>query len=332
MKSILKITTMKKIKLFLLIFMCLTFYSQSQITIDLIPNVNDHGSAILLHDDNGISPNFVLAPDVSGDGGYFFIKNGNGSDALFVDGKHGSGSIGRIGTIGPSASTFNTSVSGNSSVQLPLNAISSPEMQNEMGITNATKATATTITTATTVLVSTTINAPTTGYVLVIASGEFYTNHTTGATSGTNLGVSSTSNSLEPGNALYHRIPNTRASGVYTHSTNAQGIFPVTSGETTFYFLGDKVSGTDPRMYDATLSAVFIPTNYGTVQSNLTGNNNAPNTQQEGNTILLSNAVTHELIQQEKEISMKANDTRIKTEKEALEIQFKKAETHHINY
>ena len=317
---------MKKINLILLLTAC-SIIAQGQDAVDLIPDIGGRGSAIKLYDETGTKANFILEPDIDGEGGYFNIKNGANGTALEVDGMSGSGTRVRMGS-GYTGSMFNTSMSGDLSAKFPHDAISSAEIQNETGVTNTTKLTPTTITTSITVLASTTITAPSDGFVLVMASGDFSTSHTNGSTSATNIGISTSLSSIASGNSLYHRIPNTSPSGVYVRPTSAHGMFPVVAGTSTFYFVGDKIVGTNPTMDDATISAIFIPTNYGAINSNVTEDNSLRSADPD-NGGKISSTLTLNKIHMDKERSIDANETRIKKELQEMNAQLELMEANH---
>ena len=311
---------MKIVKCIIIFTTSLFLSGYAQTTINLDPSFHNQGGALRLYDETGFDINITLEPDLEGEGGVFWVRGPNSGSAFLVNGLFESGSYIAFGN-GPNSSRFYTHLSGNSSAELPNNSISTPEILNEPGATNSIETSVMPINDAVTVLASTTITAPTDGFVLVIAAGELAINHTNGSLSAVNIGVAESSSAIDNGNALYNRIPTTCATGTYTHPANMHGVFSVTAGVSTFYLLGDKIAGADPNMDDATISAIFIPTDYGTVTSNLSQDDISQNGTR-GNEIFNPSAITEKLIKQEREKSIADNQERISNEITKLKLLF----------
>ena len=116
-----------------------------------------------------------------------------------------------------------------------------------------------------TVLASRTISVPASGFVLVIASGQFRLDHTTGLESQITLGVSDTSTSFPSNQDVIQEIPSSAPSGSYTIPGTCHGLFQVAAGSRTFYFLGRRDSGIGHDIADIQLSLIYFSTSRGTV-------------------------------------------------------------------
>lgn len=110
------------------------------------------------------------------------------------------------------------------------------------------------------------INAPISGHVLVIATMELTVAHVTGTESTVMLGVSESNSSLDSDQQRQWTIPSNAPSAIYREIISTQKIFPVNAGSTTFYMVGDKLSGaSDFFVTHITMSSLFFPTTYGNV-------------------------------------------------------------------
>lgn len=110
-----------------------------------------------------------------------------------------------------------------------------------------------------------TLNAPAAGFALVIGSAQVNITHTNGTTSETTIGVSTTATTLPGDQDKAIAIASSAASGTYRFAGSGQKVFPVTAGANTFHLVADENSGAS-TVADCTLSVMFFPTSYGTVQ------------------------------------------------------------------
>ncbi len=217
-----------------------------------------------------------LERDISPGGGGFLVinRNSNGSSGILLEGNVDGSQNSCISIFGSVNSIFlDASETGNASVRLPIGAISSTEMSNEPGVAETTVTSSVNLTqdpSVTDVLSSVTIDAPTSGYVLVIASAELTIVHLTGASSSAdsssvNLGVSNTSTAFQNNLDLETRIDHDQPTGSYDHAVTTHAIFTAGPGTNTYYFLGDfnNTNGATATVLDQQLSAIFIPTTYG---------------------------------------------------------------------
>jgi hypothetical protein len=110
------------------------------------------------------------------------------------------------------------------------------------------------------------IVAPVAGYVLVVATAQFKINHVNGTLSSGRFGVSSTIGVFPSNQDLLVQISGNAPTGSYNQAVTVHGLFPTPGGSDTFYFLGDKASGS---LYvdDLQLTLIYFPTAHGTVVS-----------------------------------------------------------------
>lgn len=144
--------------------------------------------------------------------------------------------------------------------------LSSVDISNEPGV-NAAYGSASTIvlTAADTNLATVTINAPTAGYVVVVASAYYQPNHVTGTKDLGRFCISRTSSLLD---YVYMANVSTPASA----TTDSDMPLPVSlhrfdavsAGTNTFYFVADAYTGA-PRVSKARMAVMFFPTAYGTI-------------------------------------------------------------------
>jgi hypothetical protein len=128
-----------------------------------------------------------------------------------------------------------------------------------------------------TVLLQQSINCPSDGFVLVMGSCQANINHHEHSTSSAEFGVSDQAGSFCWDQHKNWTIPDDLEGGNYSNVISAQKIFSVPAGTKSFWFLAHKVCGGTMSAVDKTLSLVFIPKAYGTVQSlTATGSPDAP--------------------------------------------------------
>lgn len=240
----------------------------AQLTAELNEDVSGFGGELRLNEENGLRYMF-FQPDFNGSGGFFQIQDGNNSPFFRVEG-NASGNNGQVDISGNSNTVFNTSQLGNLSVILPTDAVNSTEIENEVGTANAFNGGGITLTGAYQTILSQTITAPTNGFVLAIATAEIAWNKTASTTNlWSRCGISTDSTSLGAAMDITAGVPSSAADGFYYFPYSASGIFQVSAGTNTFYFIGEELSGDGCRVWDSNLTLLFIPTSYGTVSSNI---------------------------------------------------------------
>ncbi|UBM57361.1 hypothetical protein LAG90_11080 [Marinilongibacter aquaticus] len=304
-------------KTFTLIF-ALSTAAAAYAQVEINPDYEEKGGEILLLAPENGYKNIVLQPDIAGTGGYFSVYDGNGHESFSVDGSNSlNKSKVRIGDGGQGSSFFNTYVpSGNGSVVLPINSISSPEIDNEPGVAMNNENYSINLKNDTHPVLSRTINNPSDGYVLVLASGRFEVNHALGTKSEISFGVSTDSTSLPPAQDLDLSLPPNSPSGIYYLPFSSHSIFPVSEGVETFYLVSDKGALSDIDAADITISCIFFPTKYGTVSGEVEVLGQSENT--DDKTKKSKNALSIAEAKTESEDSLAQNQARMQKEIDEL--------------
>lgn len=215
---------------------------------------------IFLHDadaTNDLTVFLTASADQAGTGGgALWLRNDAGSTTISLEG----------GT------------SGDASVILPPSAINAAEMSNEPGVAHRASLPLNTyraIPTGINALDSISINAPSAGYVLVFGALSAAISHTLSTEDEVYFQLMNTPSSIDydqTGFALY-RVPSvlptsTSIATNYCQYLDLSRVFPVASAGTYKFYLNAQVqAGWDASdsFINAQLSAIFIPTLYGTV-------------------------------------------------------------------
>lgn len=225
------------------------------------------GASLNLNAENGVL-HTALQPDVEGQGGFFAVRRNDQATGFMVDGNTGSGNP-LVSIVGQSsAAIFDMAAEGNNTVTLPTNAISAPEILDEPGVATNSSNLAFTMTGAVDTILSRTLTAPAPGYVLVMASAQVNFAHTNGTATNALFGVSDRPGVLPDTQDVGLVVPAPAPTGTYIFPVTVQGVFPVTAGSHTFYFLGDENSGA-VTLNDMSLTCIYFPTSYGVTVSPL---------------------------------------------------------------
>jgi hypothetical protein len=231
------------------------------------------GGHLLLYDETG-DESITLHTD-SPDGGRVDIYRDDSDQGIILAGDHNGTDNPGVYLFGQTHSAvFDMFQEGDDSVVLPVDAISSPELLDEPGVTSYTAISGVNIETEPTVTVigSTTISVPAAGYVLVIGTAQLYTYHTNGTTSSCQFGTSASSSSIPANQNGYYIVSDNAPTGIYSTPTTVHGLFQVgAAGDVTYYMVGREQSGTFTA-YRIQLTALYIPTSYGTVNPTLADN------------------------------------------------------------
>lgn len=239
-------------------------------------NYITHGAAFRLYDDEN-HVTHEMRVDGSYEGGYLTVYRSAGNVGFKVDGNHSGSKEPLVAIEGSSqCACFDMSVSGNSSVKLPMNAIYDHEILDEPGVASDKEGTAgVTLTTTLKALLSRSIWCPESGYVLVLGTAQPQINHTKGTISGAEFGVSDSSSFLPDNQDVGLWIDDEVSTGLFEYPVTVHGLFQVSSDANTFYFLAKK-SGGGFTVYDMQLTLVYFPTAYGTVEPTLAAGQNIP--------------------------------------------------------
>ena len=172
-----------------------------------------------------------LEADVSGEGGYFYVRRSPGSNGFIIDGNYSATNETRVSITGSSSSYFRTDQTGDGSVVLPTGAISDTEIIDEPGAASATEGAASvSLTTDPTIIMSQSITCPTSGYVLALGTCQGRISHSTGTYSSGQFGVSMASGILPANQDVGLYLQAALPSGVYDFPVTVHGLFSVTAG------------------------------------------------------------------------------------------------------
>jgi hypothetical protein len=276
----------------------------------------DDGGRLDIMDDHG-NLAIKIEADSAGEGGRIWLgRDATPHDDKGIDlnGNWGSSGDPRLRVIGTTRSAhFRMDESGDDSVALPQNAISSSEIEDEVGAAAGQYSTGYSLTTSYSAITSRTLEAPTAGYALVIASCQANVTHSTGTTSRIEYGVSDQSDDLSSELDIEIMISSNLPSGTFRYPVSAHAIFTVSAGSNTFYFVGREIGGSSSA-YDTQLSVIFIPTEYGTIETpSALAAQNAPD-----ETAAVRGPLTQSDIATERAEARAANEARLQRELEEI--------------
>ena len=226
------------------------------------------GGAIYMYDNNG-SSTLTMEPRYDADGGYFMGSSATGGafGSWFLQSNTTGGNSAFTMSGGESAFSVFTGSTGNASVIMSTDAVSSLERLNEPGVAN-NQASVMAVPETLGSILSRTIDCPTAGYVLVLAQGDIAITHTNGTISDYVWGVSESPTTLPINQDVQARVPASAPSGTYDFPASAHGLFEVSAGLNTFYFVAGELFGGSATMFDLQLTLIFFPTAYGAVAPN----------------------------------------------------------------
>jgi len=224
-----------------------------------------YGGNIWLYDEAGNITSYISA-DPDGEGGNMGIYRAIGSNGIFLTGNFGGTNESYLGIYGSSLSaTFDMRQTGNSTVLLPTDAIGSSEILEEAGCASYVEGLSSiALTSLPTVIASRSITAPAVGYVLAIATCQGQTYHNNGAASSAHFGVSSSASAFPEAQDVLYYVHSEMPTGWFDRVVTVHGLFPVTSGTSTFYFLGEELNN-NFTAFDRSLTLLFIPSAYGVI-------------------------------------------------------------------
>ena len=210
-------------------------------------------------------------PDFNGDGGYFYVAGGNGY--FEVDGYTGGLNCPRVTISGTGSSVvMNTNNTGDASVSLPVDAVSSIEIMNESGIAQGIiKSGSVFITGETSAMVdvvTVTIDIPSNGYVVLEAAAQAALS---GTTSGNFVGCQIDKTAGGIYNDYYYFVgmsqpPNTVT--MYFPVAMRRTYYEASSGSKTYRFEAMDATGNGAKyLWNPVITATFVPTSYGTVNT-----------------------------------------------------------------
>ncbi len=228
------------------------------------------GSAVGFFSDAGAFQGGLLSDGDPGGGMTLDLGRNDSSLGFYVDGNFLGTESARLSVIGPAQTIlFDTSVTGNASAVLPDEAINRDEILDEPGVATNSDSQAMILSGGVQTLLSRSLVAPADGYVFAIGTASTHVFHVDPVVDTANFGVSDTPG-VFPSN---QDVALSRGSGTPTGDYNlpitVHGLFEVDAGVHTFYFLGQYLAGTWPGVSNRQLTLIYVPTQYGAVDSAL---------------------------------------------------------------
>ncbi len=228
----------------------------------------ENGGNLDLYDEAGTYYTIALEADVNGEGGFLGVRRNNSATGFHVDGNYIGSEEPYVAVSGSSRGAyFNMGQSGDNSVSLPLQSISRSEILDEPGVASAGNANGIYLSddASIDVIESRTLTAPADGYVLVIASGYGFINHTYGEQESITIGVSDSTAGFYNNQEIVCKTVNNQPGGYYYYPLTSHTVVPVSAGSKTFYVLGQKGTSftNNAGMWEIQLSCIYIPSAFG---------------------------------------------------------------------
>ncbi len=164
---------------------------------------------------------------------------------------------------GPTNSaSFDMSVYGDASANMPFGSISAMEMFNEAGGGFDTLSGAEYVGTSIASIMDRPMTFPTSGYALVIATAELGMFHEQGNTTSVTLGVSTHPSIFQSNQKYRWKVDNNHVTGSYYDLVTVHAFLNVAAGLNTFYLLGQREGTQGANIYEAQITVLFVPSNY----------------------------------------------------------------------
>ena len=278
-----------------------------------IADYGGYGGALTMYDEEGKRYG-EIQPLISGTGGYLRLFSQTGTTGFEV-GRGATANGTRLFLGGPAATTFDTGLTGTAAVQLAWNGVSDFEIEDEAGAANAWDSGSMGLNDEYNLTLSRTITAPTNGYVIAFATGELQISHQNGTSSRAQMSVSDdcdatpTAPNSQQAN-LY--MTNGAASGLYQYPVSVHGLFTVSAGSHTFCNVVYQFPGSTIVVDDQNLTLLFVPTSYGSIQTNLADGALVSSDDTVGSLPAAAD------LQAERDASIRDNEARMAAELEAL--------------
>ncbi len=232
-------------------------------------NPNTYGGSLTLRDEES---NYAcsLEPDHDGSGGWLGVTRSSDMYAFLVDGNSSGTGQPTVYVLGDDREAiFDMNESGDRSIWLPYESVSSSEILDEPGVASYTNQNGSALEASISTVASQSITIPAGGFVLVIASSNVQIYHTNGVASHGIIGTSNSAGAF-PGNQDYFvDYPAGAATGYYFIPATCHGLYyQPSAGTYTYYLLGQEGSGAY-ACYENQLSLIYLPTMYGSVYPTL---------------------------------------------------------------
>jgi hypothetical protein len=229
---------------------------------------NAAGGEVSTYDEN-FNLTCAFKPSFGGEGGMLGVTRNTDQWGLFLDGNFNIGQPYFYFMGDYRGVIFDLSQSGDQSVWLPYESVSSSETSDEPGVASYGYPSGISLAGTISIVASQSITTPGSGYVLVIASSNVAVNHTNGVASHAVIGTSDDLSGFPENQDMFIDYPATAATGAYLSPATCHGLYyNAYPGTYTYYLLGIRGSGAYV-CYENQLSLIYIPTMYGTVQPTL---------------------------------------------------------------
>jgi hypothetical protein len=283
-----------------------------------------NGIGVYWRDEAG-STNMTIEPDCTGDG--IFLSAGATGTSFTISNQAFNNQT-QAGFFGDSDFQIITGDTGTDSVLMPADAVSATEMENEAGVAAALSGGSLALSSSASAVLTRSLTAPTSGYVLALATADMQLSHTNGTSDIVNCGVSLSSTSIPSDGDQTLQINSAAPSGIYNIPISMNRIFSVSPGLDTYYVVCQETSGS-VTAFDRHLDLVFIPSAYGAVTTESIGGDG----DMEGIDGYVSpNAgMTEAEIEAEQTESMAVNLARIQAELDAIQAQMDAAAAELVN-
>ena len=232
-------------------------------------NVYAAGGEVATYDENH-NTTCVLKPSVEGEGGMLGVTRNTDQWGLYVEGNTGGTRSASVYILGDACETiFDMSQSGDGSVWLPYESVSSSEIADEPGVASYTNQIGSPLGASISAVASQSITIPSPGFVLVIASSNVEISHTNGVASHGIIGTSNSAGAFPGNQDHFVDYPAGAATGSYFIPATCHGLYyQPSAGTYAYYLLGQEVSGAY-TCYENQLSLIYLPTMYGSVYPTL---------------------------------------------------------------
>ena len=200
--------------------------------------------------------------------------------------------------------------SGDESVLLPQNAVSSSEIFDDVGVASRNQSLTIKLsnTEYTTVAAHTIVAPAYWGYVFASISGVLRVFHVNGRETSAVFGLSDDDTYLSSIHQLSVSLPADLPSGYYKYPVTVTRLFSADEGDNTIYFIGQADSSSTVYFENLNMTLMYIPTSYGTIY--LAGDEGSPDASGE----VPSRGLTSADIARIRDASLRANEERLSRE------------------
>jgi hypothetical protein len=211
-----------------------------------------------------------IKPDPQGAGGYLSIMRSDVEEGFRLEGNFAGTTEPLLAIFGSSQDAmFNMSETGNFSVELPVDAVGNSEILDEPGVASMIYGESAGIGLTMgnyVVIASRSIIVPAAGYVMVVATSNISIDHTTGAPSIAQFGISHLPNAFNSNQSAELGEPSAAPTALYERIITCHGLYEVISEGTAYFNFIGFLAGGAMTAHDIQLTLCYFPTAYGTVE------------------------------------------------------------------